>query len=237
MCLCLVFADHTDKYHFTMSFFCSLYSLPDGSEGSVQPGSTLTNSTWGCLSKKSSLHTTASEHISPSDKHTQSYTRFTSYTASPPYSSNSHMYRLIQNYQLLHGGLGNPMFADCWTNLQSTEKHTGHTHTHCHAHATKNNKSDLLIFASDNRSSQSRERSKRLRTPVVKLTRNHNATPCVFWRSNMIGSVARGRSSVLIYWNQSYRWMFSLDLFSNTLVPLNIPIWCKIHFARNKQSR
>ncbi len=144
----------------------------------------------------------------------------------------------FQNYQLLHSGLGNPMFADCWTNLQSTEKHTGHTHTHCHAHATKNNKSYLLIFASDNRSSQSRERSKRLRTPVVKLTRNHNATLCVFWRSNMIGSVARGRSSVLIYWNQSYRWMFSLDLFrSNTLVPLNIPIRCKIHLARNKQSR
>lgn len=182
-----------------------------------------------------------SAHLSLWQTHTQSYTLFTSYTASPPYSSNSHISRLIQ--ASVTSSCTAFWETQCLLTVEQTcslQRNILDTHIHTNTLPCTCNKQQqkviLLIFASDYRGSQSRERC------VVKLTCNHNATPCVFWRSNMIGSVARGGSSVLIcnliYFNQSYRWMFPLDLFrSNTLVPLNIPIRCKIHFAGSKQSR
>lgn len=225
-------------------FFVLFNSLPDGSEGSVQPGSTLTNSTWGCLSKKSSLHTTASE---PSPCTSLPQTNTHSLTHSLPHTRLFLPIALIHTFTAWSSYCTAVWKTRCLLTVEQTcslqrkilDTHSDTLPCTCNK---KQQKVILLIFASDNRGSQSRECSKRLRTPVVKLTCNHNATPCVFWRSNMIGSVARGRSSVLIwiliYLNQSYRWMFSLDLFrSNTLVPLNIPIRCKIHFAGNKQSR
>lgn len=172
------------RSHWQMSFFNVFFlfgpvsSLPDGSEGSVQPGSTLTNSTWGCLPKKSSLHTTASE---PPQR-----------TSLPLTNTHSVLHALY----LIHGlsslaliytftnrfrchALQKPDV--CWLlNKLTVYWETYRTHTHTLPCNKQQQKVILLVFASDNSGSQSKKCSEWLPTPVVKLTCTHNATPHVF---------------------------------------------------------
>lgn len=187
----------SNSFCFVLSLLCQmalkvLYSLdllsPTAPEAVTQKNKPTHHSIWA---------TTA--HIPPSDKHIHSLTPSLPHTRLLLPIALIHTFtdrfrcHAFQNYQRLHGGLESLMFADC---LPRNILYT-HTPTLCHAHETNINKqSYLLIFASDNRGSQYQECSERPRRPVAKLMRIHNATPHMLWRSNAIGSVARGRSSV-----------------------------------------